>query len=58
MKKDKHTKSRVIEIPDEFNRQLKKRVIDLEGAGVITSVPELIIKLAQTEFQKEINQSK
>lgn len=54
MKKVKETKSRVVEIPNEFNRQLKKRVIDLEGSGIITTVSELIIKYAQIGYKEKI----
>jgi hypothetical protein len=52
-KKDKQSKGRVVEIPDDFNRMLKIRVLELEELGVKTSVPELLIKLARIGFKYE-----
>lgn len=53
MAKDKKTKGRVIEIPDELNLQLRKRIIELEEIGIKTSIPDLIIKYAQIGFNQE-----
>jgi hypothetical protein len=53
MTKDKPTKSRVIEIPNDFNRKLRMRVLELADIGIDTTVPELIIKLAQLGLQIE-----
>ena len=52
-KKTKKTRGRVIEIPIEFNRKLKMRVIELEEIGVLKSVPELIVELAQSGYKYE-----
>lgn len=57
----KQTKSRVVNIPEDFNRKLKMRVLELAEIGVKTSVPDLIVKLAQVGLmfeQKEIEISK
>ena len=51
--KDKKTKGRVVELPLEFNRQLKRRVLELDKIGVKTTVSELIIKYAQIGFNAE-----
>lgn len=53
MKKDKQFKMRVISIPNDFNRLLKMRVLELDEIGVKTTVSELIIKYAQIGFNVE-----
>jgi hypothetical protein len=49
----KETVGRVIELSKIFNRQLKRRVLELEDIGVETSVPELIVKYAEIGFNIE-----
>jgi hypothetical protein len=49
----KETKSRLIEIPNDFNRTLKVRVLELEERGIDTTVSELIVKYAQIGYKME-----
>lgn len=49
----KETVGRVVELPREFNRALKFRVLELEERGIKTTVSELIVRYAQLGYQIE-----
>lgn len=53
MKKENQAKMRVISIPNDFNRKLKIRVLELAEIGIETTVPELIIKYSQVGYNQE-----
>jgi len=56
MAKNKPTKSRLVEVPDDFNLQLKKQVLEFEEQGIMTSVPELIMRYAKIGYNSELKE--
>jgi hypothetical protein len=52
-KKIKPTKGMVIELPADFNRKLKMRVIELEEIGVKKTRAELVAEYAQVGYNYE-----